>query len=110
MARNRVADWGRKQRRERAARKDERSVQAAVQGGLEPVAPDPTPSKVVSGRELLQEFRSRLTDEERRIADLRTKGGDWPQIAAELGGTPEALRKRMSRAYDRIARELKLES
>jgi hypothetical protein len=63
----------------------------------------------VSGRELLQEFRRRLSEEERQLADARAAGRDWNQIAAEYGDSPEALRKRLSRAVDRISQELGLE-
>ena len=33
----------------------------------------------------------------------------WPDIAAELGGTPDARRKQLARALDRVAAELGLE-
>jgi RNA polymerase sigma-70 factor (ECF subfamily) len=71
----------------------------AVAGGHEP-------SRLVAGRELLDEFLKRMTEDERRVADLRAKGSDWAEIAGELGGTPQARRKQLSRAVDRIEREL----
>ena len=52
---------------------------------------------------LLDEFRRRLTDEERRIADHRAAGLNWNQIAAQMNGSPEALRKQLARAIDRAA-------
>ena len=39
----------------------------------------------------------------------RRQGLDWGAIAAEVGGTPEALRKKLARAVDRVARELHLD-
>jgi hypothetical protein len=58
---------------------------------------------------LLREFRRRLTDEERLIADRRAAGLNWNQIAAERGGSPEALRKHLTRAIERVSQELGLD-
>ena len=73
-------------------------------------APDQTPSRLASGRELLEKFRELLTDEERSIADLRARGTDWAGVAAELGGTPDGRRKQLARAVARIELELGLDS
>ena len=59
---------------------------------------DQTPSRLASGRELLQKFRELLTDDERQIADLRARGTDWAGVAALLGGTPDGRRKQLARA------------
>jgi hypothetical protein len=61
---------------------------------------------MVAGRELLEEFRRRLSEEERALADLRAQGCEWPEIAARLGGTPEARRKQFARAVDRVEEQL----
>ncbi len=37
------------------------------------------------------------------------QGGQWAQIATELGSSPEAIRKRLARAVDRVAHELGLD-
>ena len=95
-------------RRASAARRDFRRVEPA-EAHEQCAAPGPSPSQEVSGRELLQEFRRRLSEEERQLADARAAGRDWNQIAAEHGDSPEALRKRLSRAVDRISQELGLE-
>ena len=76
---------------------------AAVAGPL------PTPSREVAAREMLDEARRRLSPDERRILDGREAGRDWAEIAADRGGSPEALRKRLARAVDRVADELGLE-
>jgi RNA polymerase sigma-70 factor (ECF subfamily) len=68
-----------------------------------------SPSQEVSARELLQQFRDHLTPEEKQLADLRVLGHEWAEIAAQLGGSPEALRKRLARAVHRVARQLGLE-
>jgi RNA polymerase sigma factor (sigma-70 family) len=70
---------------------------------------DPTPSHDLAARELLNEALRRLSPEEKRILDCREQGGQWAQIATELGSSPEAIRKRLVRAVDRVAHELGLD-
>jgi RNA polymerase sigma-70 factor (ECF subfamily) len=65
----------------------------------------PSPSRLVASRELLDEFRRRLSSEERMLADLRAEGYEWAEIATRLGGTPQARRKQLTRALDRIEQE-----
>jgi RNA polymerase sigma-70 factor (ECF subfamily) len=103
MARNKLIDQARRQ----AVRDpDERAV---ADPNLQLVAaPEPSPSRQVALRELLQEARRRLSAEERRLLELREDGREWSEIAAELGGTPEALRKRFARAVNLVAQELGL--
>jgi RNA polymerase sigma-70 factor (ECF subfamily) len=72
-------------------------------------AQNPDPGRLVAGRDLLEQFRSRLTPDERALSELRADGLGWPAIAAELGGTPEGLRKKLSRALDRVACALGLD-
>jgi RNA polymerase sigma-70 factor (ECF subfamily) len=108
MARNRLTDWARRQRAERRDQNREVSLEVDVKRGHEPCTADPSPSQLVAGNELLEQVRGRMTEAERRIADQRAAGADWAQIAAQLGETPEALRKRLTRAFDRIAAELDL--
>jgi RNA polymerase sigma-70 factor (ECF subfamily) len=91
-----------------AARRDYRRGQGLPQED-ECAAPGPSPSEQVSGEELLREFRRRLSEDERPLAEARAEGRDWKQIAAERGESPEALRKQLARAVDRVARELGLE-
>ena len=67
-----------------------------------------TPSKQIAARELLEEVRRRLSPEERQLLELRDQGLDWAAIGAQLGSSPEALRKRLARATDCLARELGL--
>jgi RNA polymerase sigma-70 factor (ECF subfamily) len=68
-----------------------------------------SPSSCVEWRDLLHEVRRRLSDDERRLADRRAERQEWSEIAAEVGGRPDALRKRLVRALDRVANELGLE-
>jgi RNA polymerase sigma-70 factor (ECF subfamily) len=104
MARNKVAHEARKQK---ALRRDMR--RAVSLEGHEPAATDPSPSRWAIGRELLETFRSRLSVEERHLADLRAAGRDWAEIAVELGGSPQGRRKQLERAVKRAARELGLD-
>jgi RNA polymerase sigma-70 factor (ECF subfamily) len=81
-------------------------------GDLQPekvLAPGPSPSQMAAGRELLQTVRGQLTPADRQLLDRRTQGLEWLEIAAELGGTPEALRKRLARALNRVAHRLGLD-
>ena len=94
-------------RRHRADRRDYRRLEARDPDYLEGrSAAVPSPSRLVAGRELLEEFRRRHTEEERRLADLRAQGCDWAEIAARLGGTAEACRKQLARALDRVEQQL----
>jgi RNA polymerase sigma-70 factor (ECF subfamily) len=106
MSHNKLVD---RAREEKASRRDYRRTTSTAAEGASLLASDPTPSEEVAGAELLQEFRKRLTDEERQLAEQRAQGRDWPQIAAQLGGSPEALRKKLARAIDRIGQELGLD-
>jgi RNA polymerase sigma factor (sigma-70 family) len=108
MARNRLTDWARRQTAERRNQCRELPLDGSTLRGQEPCAVDPSPSQVVAGKELLEQVRVRMSDEERSIAERRVAGSDWAEIAAELGGTPEGLRKRLARAFDRVATELGL--
>jgi DNA-directed RNA polymerase specialized sigma24 family protein len=105
MARNKVANAA---RRERAARRGGgRALQPL--SGSKFTDPRPGPGEVAADAELLREFRRRLTEEERRLADQRAAGRPWSEIAAEAGGDADALRVRLGRAIDRVARELGLD-
>lgn len=107
MARNRLLDHIAKHR---AARRDQRRMAPDGPEALEAVAaPDPTPSRVVAARDLLERVRAVLSDEERFLAEQRGQGREWADIAREVGGSPEALRKRLARAVDRAARGLGLD-
>ena len=43
------------------------------------------------------------------MADLRSAGREWAEIAAELGGTAQARRKQLARAVKRVSQELGLD-
>jgi RNA polymerase sigma factor (sigma-70 family) len=104
MARNKVASQARRQKARAAdrLRVEAENLEATVVGATDM-------ARLVAGRDLLEEVRRRLSAEERQIADLRGQGRSWPEVAAALGGTPEARRKQLTRALDLIAQQLGLE-
>jgi RNA polymerase sigma factor (sigma-70 family) len=103
IARNKLSEHVRHHQRQR---RDIRRVEAAPEALEVPVVE--TPSQWVAGKELLAEFRRRLSDDERKLAELRADGQDWAAVAAAVGGTAEGCRKQLSRAVERIERELGL--
>jgi RNA polymerase sigma-70 factor (ECF subfamily) len=103
MARHKLAHQVRKQT---AQRRDVRRTDGAGLDVIPAASAEPTPSAHFAGKELLVEVRRRLSEDERRIADLRAAGNDWAAVATELGGTPDALRVKLTRALDRVTTEL----
>ena len=106
MARHKLAD---QVDRERAECRDNRRVEEGSAHSRDVIAAVATPSREVAARDLWQEMQRRLTPDERQLADLRQQGMEWADIAVRLGGSAEALRKRLARASDRIAHELGLD-
>jgi RNA polymerase sigma-70 factor (ECF subfamily) len=106
MTRNKLSKAGRHQR---AARRDARRVEAGDAAARDLVGAEATPSRHVAARELLEEVHRRLSPEERQLVELRHQGRDWAAIAAEVGGSPEALRKKLARAVGRVAEQLGLD-
>jgi RNA polymerase sigma-70 factor (ECF subfamily) len=105
IARNKLASQA---NRERAGRRDVRRLDPGAVLGECP-APGVTASRNLAARELLNEARGRMSPEERLILDRREQGQGWAEIAAALGGSPDALRVRLSRAAERVTRQLGLD-
>lgn len=59
--------------------------------------------------ELLSAFEQSLSSEERKLFIMRRQGLEWSVIAEELKENAVVLRKRLSRAVQRVARELGIE-
>jgi len=107
MARNKLASAARVHFQER---RDARRLAAWGQDAVgRTLARDGDPLDIVAGRELLNRFRESLSVEERQLAEWRSEGLSWAEIAARLGGTPDARRLQLSRAIDRTSRELGLD-
>jgi RNA polymerase sigma factor (sigma-70 family) len=99
MAQNKLVSQVRFHNRER---RDIRRVEADGADRLERLAAGSDPERIAAGRELLAAVLAELTEDERDIADHRGAGRTWPEIAVEMGGTPEARRKQLERALDRV--------
>jgi DNA-directed RNA polymerase specialized sigma24 family protein len=84
------------------------------QGGGLPAgwdAPDRglTPGRAVDEQDLIDAVRARLSEEDRWLFDQkRVHHRDWAEIAAAVGGSPDGLRVKLSRAVARAWRELGL--
>jgi hypothetical protein len=105
MVCNKVAFQVRKQH---AARRDSRRRVEVAPDELDTLTDGISSGRVAAGRDLLREFRQRLSIEERQLADLRGAGCPWDEIATRLGGTAVARRKQLARAARRVAAELGL--
>jgi RNA polymerase sigma-70 factor (ECF subfamily) len=106
MARNKFKDQLRKQH---AQRRGGTSASGPIEL-LEFVAdPAASPSRTAADQELAEAILGRLSREDRYLAEQRAQGRDWADLAAELGHGPEALRKRLARSLERLARDLDLE-
>lgn len=106
MARNKLANQA---HGHRAARRDVRREDHGSAAGEGLASREATPSRHVAARELLDVARARLTEDERRLLDCRQDGAEWAEIARVEGATPEALRKKLARAVERVAREIGLD-
>jgi RNA polymerase sigma-70 factor (ECF subfamily) len=105
MARHKVVDLVRHQRRQR---RDVGRDQALTAAHDELAAAGPGPDQDLACRELFEQFLGRLTVEERRLAELRAWGSTWEEVAAAAGGTPDGCRMQLTRALNRVARVLGL--
>ncbi len=106
MARNKLASQA---RRLNGRRREGRRQFVSLDDGGPLVSDVPGPGEEVAGRDLLEEVRRRLSPEERRLMEMRGRGAGWEAIADEVGGGAEALRKKLTRAIDRVAGELGLD-
>jgi RNA polymerase sigma-70 factor (ECF subfamily) len=95
--------------RQQADRRDYRREQVLGDMGGELQAAQSDPAEQAEARELLAQVRERLSDEERQLAEMRGRGDSWAEIAAAVGGSAEALRKKLARALDRVLHQLGLD-
>ena len=96
-------------RKQRAQRRDVRRLEPIIRDDAAAATTDPSPSRLCEAKDLLHSFQQRLTPQERQLSDLRAQGWDWLDIAAQVGGTPSGRRKQLTRAINRVARELGLD-
>lgn len=107
MAQHKLASAARRQYRQRRDVRRLSRVAGDVAGRA--AAECPEPGDIVADEELLERFRQCLSAEERQLADWRSQGVPWADIAARLGGTPGSRRLQLLRAIDRATRELGLD-
>ena len=105
MVRNKVAE---RAAHEKAGRRDYRRA-GGLKDAAEVVDSEPSASRQLEARELLDLAKQRLTAEEQQILELRGSGHDWVEVAARLGGTAEGMRKKLARGVERVTRDLGLE-
>ncbi|HEV8070568.1 MAG TPA: ECF-type sigma factor [Planctomycetaceae bacterium] len=106
MARHRLLYHARKQK---AARRDMRRVEAGAIEDLSLAGGGASPSQIISARELLQRCQQRLNDEERSRLEMRRAGQGWDEIGLAVGKTGEAVRKQFGRSMKRVSDELGIE-
>ena len=107
MARRKLLNRARDQH---AGRRDTRRLQEDGWEALKFV-PDhrASPSETASDREVLHELHQRLAPEDLDLAHQWAMGRAWSDIASGQGTSPEAARKRLARALQRVARDLGVE-
>jgi RNA polymerase sigma factor (sigma-70 family) len=77
--------------------------------GIEPIAPGSSPASQLALSELVQRAEGLLTDDEKRVAELRKRGLSWEEIGTKLGTKADAPRKLLDRAAKRVMLTLGLE-
>ena len=106
IARNKLAT---QVNRMRAQRRDIRRESGTDEQAAALAGHASDPSEQASAREILEKVRDRLDEQERYLAEQRGLGRGWKELADELGGTDVALRKKLTRALDRVMAELGLD-
>ncbi|MFT3889986.1 MAG: hypothetical protein QM713_17730 [Arachnia sp.] len=71
-------------------------------------SPEDEPRAQVEARDLAAAIRSHLSPDVQTLLDLRLEGQEWNEISLQLNASPEALRKRLTRALDDAACSLGL--
>lgn len=110
MTRNRIIDLARYSNA--ACRDGRRDVSLSEDEDIQNLvkASGPGPESILINRELIEQFHNRLTEEERRIMQLRIDGESWEQIASSQGQKAAAVRMKLVRAIDRVSEQLGLET
>lgn len=107
MAKSKVSNQIRYYRTQRRNVKRDQSQNDT--GAEELTGGQPTPSKVILAKELMEQIRQRLSKEEQQIVELRQQGCQWNEVAERMGGTGDARRKQFQRSLKQLTRDLKLD-
>jgi DNA-directed RNA polymerase specialized sigma24 family protein len=97
-------------RREAAAKRSRQQTQSLNQCSPDAVQESNDPSEAMVYEELMREVDRRLTTSEQELLNRRRNGETWSSIALSLNENEPLLRKRLSRAIQRVSIELGLES
>jgi RNA polymerase sigma-70 factor (ECF subfamily) len=103
MARNKLTDNARKQHSAKRDNRREGADDGALQGYADNVN---TPSVEMMNREMLSHVRARLDTHEMELFEDRANGCQWDELAEKHKVSAEALRKRYSRAIDRVVGDM----
>ena len=104
MVRNKVAAVA---RREGAGPVGRASPRPDARGAEDPSGDSVTDrARIVAARDTLAAVRRRLSRDDLALLDRRQAGESWEGIAVALGGSPVALRKRLSRALRVVSDDL----
>ena len=106
MIRNKVTDHA---RRQKADRRNFRRTAGADAYEVDVAGSQETPSQIMSAKELAQACHERFTSDERDLIEQRKLGRGWDELGQEFGVSPDALRKKVTRAVDRVAHEVGLD-
>ncbi|MCR9198015.1 MAG: sigma-70 family RNA polymerase sigma factor [Planctomycetaceae bacterium] len=102
ITRNRIIDEHRRQTaQKRGGKNDVADLDLAL---LTQAGPGPKTTAVA--RELLEHARSRLSAEELTLMQRRSEGESWEEISRDTGQKPDAVRKRLERALQRVREEM----
>ena len=80
---------------------DSRAVAEASAGASDP-------AEAVEASDLYDRIRDRLEPEDRELVDQRLAGAEWSRLTGRFGPSPDAVRKRFTRAIERAAEHLGL--
>lgn len=72
----------------------------------EPVSREPRIGAELDDQDFTAALRARLDESTRQLFELKAQGLTWAEIAARLGGTPDALRMRLRRDVATVLSEL----
>jgi RNA polymerase sigma factor (sigma-70 family) len=93
---------------QQAAKRDCRRIAEGRAEDRDTPAPGSSPSDHAAAAELLEKAGHLFAPDEWQLLQLRKEGRGWAEIARQLGGTAEGLRKRLARAVARVTRALGL--
>ena len=104
MATNKVVDRYRHENSQRKLALQRSDNQQCTSAG-EPIENE-SPVTAAEYRERLAMVRNSLSPREKQISELRIEGKSWLEISKSMGQSPQAVRKCLERACQRVSQEL----